>query len=311
MHHRFSLDDVPVYFRIGSVGAGLGVGCGIGVGFGQPLNLGAVPAMGQAVAGMSSGLGQVSCFLGGAGTGVREAVRRLGVKGLDAGLGCGVGVGYGFGAGLFLKPSAAEQLARLAEDTAGNLARHTKAKLQQVGLRLQLPEGPQQQQFLPASQEDLQLQQPSRGGGGDGARHPTAPPLVPPQQPHAQSPGDGPLGPFSAAAWRTLMPADPGQQQSQQQPQDYLQGTGEGARPQPHATASATALPAADSQPESGASREPSAEEFRALLRHERQIARLRAQNRALRSAVCKLDRRLPLCKEKSDDDGGGESDAW
>ena len=42
-------------------------------------------------------------------------------------------------------------------------------------------------------------------------------------------------------------------------------------------------------------------EEFRALLRHEQEITRLKAQNRALRRAVCKLDKR---CVSK----GGGVS---
>ena len=49
----------------------------------------------------------------------RRCAGKLGVKGLNAGLGCGVGIGYGFGAGLFLKPSAAEQLLRSVESAAG------------------------------------------------------------------------------------------------------------------------------------------------------------------------------------------------
>lgn len=73
------------------------------------------------VAGVSSGLGQVGGLMGGMGTGARAAVRGLGVRGLDAGFGCGVGIGYGVGAGLFLKPSAAQQLGRLVEETAGGL----------------------------------------------------------------------------------------------------------------------------------------------------------------------------------------------
>ncbi len=82
-----------------------------------------MPALGQAVQGISSGLSAVGGAAGGlglgSGAGVRDAVRRLGVKGLDAGLGCGVGVGYGFGAGLFLRPSAVEQAAGALEHAAG------------------------------------------------------------------------------------------------------------------------------------------------------------------------------------------------
>ncbi|PNH02216.1 hypothetical protein TSOC_011831 [Tetrabaena socialis] len=71
----------------------------------------------------------VSGAMGGLGGGVREAVRRLGVRGLDAGLGCGVGVGYGFGAGLFLKPSALEQLARALEGATEYEARSSELNL--------------------------------------------------------------------------------------------------------------------------------------------------------------------------------------
>lgn len=90
---------------------------------------GDVPAIGQAVSGMSTGLGQVNGVLGGAGSSVRELVRRTGVKGLDAGLGCGVGVGYGFGAGLFLKPSATEYLVQLVKDVTGKSSPFACAQL--------------------------------------------------------------------------------------------------------------------------------------------------------------------------------------
>ena len=43
-------------------------------------------------------------------------------------------------------------------------------------------------------------------------------------------------------------------------------------------------------------------EVYRTLLRHEAEIARLRRQNRALKQAVCKLDKRLPLCKGSSEE---------
>ena len=49
-------------------------------------------------------------------------------------------------------------------------------------------------------------------------------------------------------------------------------------------------------------------EALRALLRHERQIARLRRQNRALRAAVCKLDPKAAACRAKGWGDGGASS---
>lgn len=79
---------------------------------------GALPALGQAAQGVSAGLGQLPGFLGTAGT-LRGAVQRLGVKGLDAGIGCGVGVGYGFGAGLMLKPGALEAAGHALQTAAG------------------------------------------------------------------------------------------------------------------------------------------------------------------------------------------------
>ncbi|EFJ49354.1 hypothetical protein VOLCADRAFT_90196 [Volvox carteri f. nagariensis] len=284
--------------------------------------------VGQAVADMISGISHASGFLGGASAGVRELVRRLGVKGLDAGLGCGVGVGYGFGAGLFLKPSVAEQLSRLVEGAAGNMVHFGQARLQEMGV--QLPGGshllrnasntlPQPRYFEGAAatgQSPLLSPQgaPQPPGGDSNAGGGRAPDLTLPLSPQSSPwPGAaaGPLGP----AWDPATQLDPSQHQQTLQSHGFVQpvlqmelGTSDRL---PHAHQDA--MPPSTQGPvhhtsiaplvssstgagrctgPSGPAREPSAEEFRALLRHERQIARLRAQNRALRSAVCRLDRR-------------------
>lgn len=67
-----------------------------------------MPIFGQAVQGISAGLGGVLPIVSGAGAAARAAVKGLGIQGLDAGVGCGVGIGYGFGAGLMVKPSVVE-----------------------------------------------------------------------------------------------------------------------------------------------------------------------------------------------------------
>ncbi|KAG2493844.1 hypothetical protein HYH03_008060 [Edaphochlamys debaryana] len=276
--------NFPFSFRVGSVGAGIGAGCGVGVGFGSPLSLGGVPAIGQAISGITSGLGAAASSLGGAGHGLRDAVRRLGVRGLDAGLGCGVGVGYGFGVGLFLKPSAGEQLLRAVEGAAGGIAHAVNAKLAEAGLR-----GP-----LPGTTSGA----PAFGTLGGGASGAAGGALLPAHGPHGLAPGPAgllapaqqPFSHFHSMTQRNLpqpQPAQPHQTQHQSE-----------------ATASPVAAPAG---PQAASPPEPSAEEWRALLRHERQIARLRAENRALRRAVCKLDRRLPICKDASDDWGEGD----
>lgn len=86
-----------------------------------------MPGVGQAFYGVTSGLSQLGGGVGQFGTGLRDHVQRIGIKGLDAGFGCGVGIGYGFGAGLMLKPSAAEQLARDAQHAAGEPHARTRS----------------------------------------------------------------------------------------------------------------------------------------------------------------------------------------
>ncbi|PNW73167.1 hypothetical protein CHLRE_14g621475v5 [Chlamydomonas reinhardtii] len=321
--------EMPVAIRVLHTGVGIGVGCGVGIGFGRPLDLGAIPAVGQAVSGMSAGLGQVSGALGGAGAWVQAAAGKLGVKGLNAGLGCGVGIGYGFGAGLFLKPSAAEQLLRSVESAAGSLMRQAQSKLQEAGI--QLPGAAQ-----PAAGSHLQQQQP-----GVSASAPS------PQGPGAEAGVGAGTGTLSSAGWDTAA------QTHHQAQHGSESGLGAPGPSRPDASALSGLLspalagglrsglgfgdlgPAAPQGPGTPAAGAPSAgtsgylrgsstggsgggaigggaagagpEEFRALLRHEQEITRLKAQNRALRRAVCKLDKRLPICREPiTEDDGFG-----
>lgn len=75
--------------------------------------------MGPAAASVSSSLGPLFASAAGATSGLRGAVQRLGIRGLDLGVGCGVGLGYGFGAGLMLRPSALEQLQQQGQQLLG------------------------------------------------------------------------------------------------------------------------------------------------------------------------------------------------
>ncbi|GIL60857.1 hypothetical protein Vafri_15370 [Volvox africanus] len=294
---------------------------------------------------MSSGLGQINGFLGSAGTGVREVVRSLGVQGLDAGLGCGVGIGYGFGAGLFLKPTATEQLLRQVQGTAGDITRFVQAKLEGVGLQL-----PGAQSLLSAPSR--LRPQPSRWDAATTINHPTLQQTaLPPQEgeqipssnifderhsdtamgrppPHASHyPGvsdAGPWAPFNGSHPHLPQPLQWQESSRPAQPQPSVLTVGKGTAPfhgqngvasrSPlHSPTSLAAQPppSNDAAAGSGPDPEPTAEEFRALLRHEREITRLRAQNRALRSAVCQLNRRLLICREDDNDDENGRTGLW
>ncbi|CAD7694760.1 unnamed protein product, partial [Ostreobium quekettii] len=126
----------PVALRVGAVGFGVGVGCGAGVGFGKPLNLYAIPGVGQVVSGIGDGLSSLSSMVGfSGGVPVRKALQRLGVKGLDAGFGCGVGIGYGFGAGLMVKPS-------FLEDTSRKLREFADRTMSNLGVKRRAANGP-------------------------------------------------------------------------------------------------------------------------------------------------------------------------
>ncbi|KAG2447477.1 hypothetical protein HYH02_007405 [Chlamydomonas schloesseri] len=320
--------ELPVAIRVLHTGAGIGVGCGVGIGFGRPLDLGAIPGVGQAVSGVSAGLGQVSGVLGGAGSWAQSAAGKLGIKGLSAGLGCGVGIGYGFGAGLFLKPSAAEQLARAVESAVGGLVRQAQSKLQEAGI--QLPgsaaaataghalQQPQQQTPPPGMSAAATAPQgwghaagAAPGAGWDPAAQSqhggeAALGAAPPSRPDASTALSGLLAPALGGGLRNGLGLAPG---AGSVPASAA-GTGAGAGASGHfqgtgGSSAAGGGAASGGGASSAASASP--EEFRALLRHEREIARLKSQNRALRRAVCKLDKRLPICREPtSEDDGFG-----
>ncbi|KXZ48436.1 hypothetical protein GPECTOR_28g846 [Gonium pectorale] len=255
----------------------------------------AVPALGQAASGVSSGLGQLSGQLGDVGSQVRGAVQRLGVRGLDAGVGCGVGLGYGYGAGLFIKPSAAEQVLRLVERTAGGLTQQVQSKLQEAGIQLpsafqpttnNRPTGVPGQlpvtSFLPHPPAPVSLQGVSQHGG---------------QEQQQQQPSEGHR---NGAVWEAGVSREAPTPAGAQAPADAAgeRGEDDGAPEAPGSRRGGRRGPA--ERPE------PSAEEFRALLRHERRIARLRAENRELRKAVCSLNRRLPICRQRSDEESDG-----
>ncbi|CAM8877718.1 hypothetical protein QQ045_020177 [Rhodiola kirilowii] len=96
----------PFTLKVGQVFTGFGVGCGVGIGVGRPINLGAVPMIGQV---MSATRGATDA-LSGVGRHVNTGLRKLGAKSIEAGIGCGVGFGHGFGVGLAVKPTALHQV---------------------------------------------------------------------------------------------------------------------------------------------------------------------------------------------------------
>ncbi|KAF3792986.1 hypothetical protein EJ110_NYTH02119 [Nymphaea thermarum] len=96
----------PFSFKVGQVFTGFGVGCGIGIGVGRPINLGGIPMVGQVMSATRGATDAVS----GVGVHVNSALRRLGIKNIDAGVGCGVGIGHGFGVGIALKPGVINQI---------------------------------------------------------------------------------------------------------------------------------------------------------------------------------------------------------
>ena len=165
----------PVELRLGSTGAGVYVGCGVGVGLITPINLRAVPVLGQLIASLSSSLGGLNHATGGLATAVRSRVRGLGVRNLDLGFGCGLQVGYGYGAGLFVTPTALQ---------------HLSASLQAAGQRLtaRLPQPlqsalkQQQQQHNPSALHQRGLATGLPGGASGSGSGGQGPSLLPPQQ---------------------------------------------------------------------------------------------------------------------------------
>ncbi|EOY24214.1 Dynamin-like 120 kDa protein, putative isoform 1 [Theobroma cacao] len=96
----------PFTLKVGQVFTGFGIGCGIGIGVGRPINLGAIPMLGQV---MSATRGATDAFSG-VSRHVNGALRKLGAKNIEAGIGCGVGLGHGFGVGLAVKPGVVRQI---------------------------------------------------------------------------------------------------------------------------------------------------------------------------------------------------------
>ncbi|XP_042000977.1 uncharacterized protein LOC121750504 isoform X2 [Salvia splendens] len=96
----------PFTIKVGQVFTGFGVGCGVGIGVGRPINLGAIPVLGQV---MSAARGATDAFSG-VQRHVNNSLKKVGAKNIEAGIGCGVGFGHGFGVGLAVKPSVLHQI---------------------------------------------------------------------------------------------------------------------------------------------------------------------------------------------------------
>lgn len=96
----------PFTFKVLQVFTGFGFGCGIGIGQGMPINMGALPMVGQV---MSATRGATDAFSG-ITMHVNTALWKLGAKNIQAGVGCGVGFGHGFGIGLAVKPGAVQKM---------------------------------------------------------------------------------------------------------------------------------------------------------------------------------------------------------
>ncbi|XVE65158.1 hypothetical protein DITRI_Ditri07aG0158900 [Diplodiscus trichospermus] len=96
----------PFTLKVGQVFTGFGIGCGVGIGVGRPINIGAIPMVGQV---MNATRGATDAFSG-VSSHVNGALRKLGAKNIEAGIGCGVGLGHGFGVGLAVKPGVVHQI---------------------------------------------------------------------------------------------------------------------------------------------------------------------------------------------------------
>lgn len=96
----------PFTLKVGQVFTGFGIGCGVGIGVGRPINMGAIPVVNQV---MGATRGATDAFSG-VGRHVNDALRKLGAKNIEAGIGCGVGFGHGFGVGLAVKPGVVQKI---------------------------------------------------------------------------------------------------------------------------------------------------------------------------------------------------------
>ncbi|XP_041997526.1 uncharacterized protein LOC121747541 isoform X1 [Salvia splendens] len=106
MERRPMKFENPFTLKVGQVFTGFGVGCGVAIGIGRPINLGAIPVLGQV---MSATRGATDAFSG-VQRHVNNALKKVGAKNIEAGIGCGVGFGHGFGVGLAVKPSVLHQI---------------------------------------------------------------------------------------------------------------------------------------------------------------------------------------------------------
>ncbi|KAK4787849.1 hypothetical protein SAY86_011682 [Trapa natans] len=121
----------PFTFKVGQVFTGFGVGCGVGIGVGRPINMGAIPVVNQV---MGAARGATDALSGVTGH-MNSALRKIGAKNIQAGIGCGVGFGHGFGVGLALKPGIINQM------QSGLITLMTKM-MSKLGMGSNLPIGP-------------------------------------------------------------------------------------------------------------------------------------------------------------------------
>ncbi|EPS70971.1 hypothetical protein M569_03791, partial [Genlisea aurea] len=108
-------------FKAGQVFTGFGIGCGIGVGVGRPLNLGSIPVLNEV---MVAARGATDAFSA-VQRPLNNALRKVGAKGIEAGIGCGLGFGHGFGFGIAVKPGVLHQI----QSNLAEVAEHLMTKL--------------------------------------------------------------------------------------------------------------------------------------------------------------------------------------
>ncbi|CAN6461100.1 unnamed protein product [Victoria cruziana] len=117
----------PFSFKVGQVFTGFGVGCGIGIGVGRPINLGGVPMVGQVMSATRGATDAVS----GVGVHVNTALRKIGLKNIEAGVGCGVGIGHGFGVGIALKPGVINRIQSHVEQMIAKMMKSAGENVEQ------------------------------------------------------------------------------------------------------------------------------------------------------------------------------------
>lgn len=82
-----------------------------GIGYLSPVNIYAVPVVGQMVGSILQNISRADQGLGGIGHRVTSLLGSVQFPGgVRAGVGCGVGIGYGWGIGVMLKPSASSRI---------------------------------------------------------------------------------------------------------------------------------------------------------------------------------------------------------